>query len=143
MSREIQEKDEEKQSGKWKRVGRFCLKYPVSVLFALAIAYYAVQAYVFGISPFINRLIVYGLVVLWILWLVARHMVKLFLLLLFAGVLLYGWNWYATREIRKCEESGRIWNEETKACEEKKTIMQRIELLLNKYLSFSESQKHE
>lgn len=97
----------------------------------------------FDINPFINRLIVYGLAVLWILWLVARHMVKLFLLLLFAGVLLYGWNWYATREIRKCEESGKVWNKETKACEEKKTIMQRIELLLNKYLPLSESQKHE
>ena len=35
MNREIQEKDE-KQPGKWKRVGRFCLKYPVSILFALA-----------------------------------------------------------------------------------------------------------
>lgn len=68
MNREIQEKDE-KQPGKWKRVGRFCLKYPVSILFALAIAYYAVQVYVFDINPFINRLIVYGLAVLWILWL--------------------------------------------------------------------------
>ena len=143
MSNEMQSKDIKEQAGKWKRVGRFCLKYPVSILFALAIAYYAVQAYVFGVNPFINRLIVYGLAVLWILWLVARHMVKLFLLLLFAGVLLYGWNWYATREIRKCEESGRVWNKETKACEEKKTIMQRIELLLNKYLPLSESQKHE
>ena len=89
MNREIQEKDE-KQPGKWKRVGRFCLKYPVSILFALAIAYYAVQVYVFDINPFINRLIVYGLAVLWILWLVARHMVKLFLLLLFTAIMQVG-----------------------------------------------------
>lgn len=133
MSAEQEKTKEEQKTGFWRRLLRICLKSPVNILLALAILYYAAQVYVLGINPVYNKMIMFGLMGLWLLWLLARSLFKLILLLIVAGGLAYGWYWYSTREIRACEEAGRVWNKEKNVCEDKKTILQKAEELLKKY----------
>lgn len=124
----------EKKESRWKKFLWRCLKSPVNSLLVLALLYFGFQAYVLGHNPLINKGIMIGLVLLWLLWFIARNMLKLFLLLALAGGIAYGWYAFSQRKIAACENAGKVWNEEKQACEEKKTLTEKLERLWNKYL---------
>ena len=107
---------------------------PVNTLFILALAYYAFQIYVLNNSPLLNKAIMLGIACLWILWFAAKNLIKLLLLLILAGTAVYGYYGYATRDARKCEENGGVWNKESKTCEEKTGWLLEIQKLVEQYL---------
>lgn len=100
----------------------------------LALAYYAFQIYVLNNSPLLNKAIMLGIACLWILWFAAKNLIKLLLLLILAGTAVYGYYGYATRDARKCEENGGVWNKESKTCEEKTGWLLEIQKLVEQYL---------
>lgn len=126
-------KNEEKRS-RGVRLLVLMLTSPVNTLFTLALAYYAFQIYVLNNSPLLNKAIMLGIACLWILWFAAKNLIKLLLLLILAGTAVYGYYGYATRDARKCEENGGVWNKESKTCEEKTGWLLEIQKLVEQYL---------
>ena len=102
-----EENKNEKKRSRGGRLLALMLASPVNTLFILALAYYAFQIYVLNNSPLLNKAIMLGIACLWILWFAAKNLIKLLLLLILAGTAVYG---YATRDVRKCEENGGVWN---------------------------------
>lgn len=92
------------------------------------------QIYVLNNSPLLNKAIMLGIACLWILWFAAKNLIKLLLLLILAGTAVYGYYGYATRDARKCEENGGVWNKESKTCEEKTGWLLEIQKLVEQYL---------
>ena len=68
---------EEKKENKFKKITIFCLKNVVNIIFGLLAAYYALLAFVLEISPFENKVMLGGVVVLWLLWVFAKAIIKL------------------------------------------------------------------
>ena len=115
------------------RLLRLALASPVNTLFILALAYYAFQIYILGNSPLLNKAIMFGIAGLWILWFAAKNLLKLLLFLALAGVAIYGYYSYATRDIRQCEANGGVWNKERKTCEEKTGWLHELQKLVEQY----------
>ncbi len=107
---------------------------PVNIIFAIAAAYFGAQAY-FWEPTFMNRIIFFGIVGLWVFWIVARYMIVLFIIFALIGGGYYAYHQYSTREIRKCEASGGVWNKETKTCEAKVSLIENITNRVNKMLT--------
>lgn len=120
-----EENKNEKKRSRGGRLLALMLTSPVNTLFILALAYYAFQIYVLNNSPLLNKAIMLGIACLWILWFAAKNLIKLLLLLILAGTAVYGYYGYATRDARKCEENGGVWNKESKTCEEKNRLAAR------------------
>jgi len=98
---------------------------PVNIIFVIAAAYFGAQAYLWQ-PTLINKLIFYGIVALWVFWIIARYMIYLFVALALVGGGYYAYYQYSTREIRKCEDAGGVWNKETQTCEAKKSLLEKI-----------------
>lgn len=129
-----EENKNEKKRSRGGRLLALMLTSPVNTLFILALAYYAFQIYVLNNSPLLNKAIMLGIACLWILWFAAKNLIKLLLLLILAGTAVYGYYGYATRDVRKCEENGGVWNKESKTCEEKTGWLHEIQKLVEQYL---------
>ncbi len=126
-----------------KRISLFCLRNIVNLIFFLSLSYYALATYIFGINPITNKVIMIGILMLWFFWFLARTLFKLLFLLLFVLAIIYGWYLFSTREKRSCEEAGRFWNEEQQICEDKKSIMEQIQDLWQKYFSIKVAKQEE
>ena len=126
-----EENKNEKKRSRGGRLLALMVTSPVNTLFILTLAYYAFQIYVLNNSPLLNKAIMLGIACLWILWFAAKNLIKLLLLLILAGTAVYG---YATRDVRKCEENGGVWNKESKTCEEKTGWLHEIQKLVEQYL---------
>ena len=122
------------------RILGICLRSPIGTLFALALIYFAFQAYVLGNSPLINKGIMLGICILWGLWFLARNMFKLLLVIVILIFAAYGYYAYNQREIAKCEAAGGVWNKETGICEEKLSLWQRLEKLWKEYVAKDDSE---
>ncbi len=120
--------EEEQKAGLLKRFLLFCLHSPVNVIFALATVYFALQAYVFAPSM-MNKMILLGVVGLWMFWFLAKHMILLLLVLALLGGGAYMYYEFAGRAARKCEESGGFWNKNTQTCETKVSLVDRVKKL--------------
>lgn len=125
--------NEEKEKSLVLRIVWFCLKSPVSVFLGAALIYYAFQAYILGNSPWINKIVMLGIVCLWFIWVIARHAFKLLLVLILVGAVLYGYYRFVNYDADRCEESGGVWNKQTKTCVEKTGWMHEIQQLIKKY----------
>lgn len=119
---------EDKQSPWWKRLLKAVFFSPVNFLFIVALIYFALKAYLFDPS-ITNKLIVAGIVGLWMFWFIAKHMLALFLVLLLLGGGAYLYYDFSHRESKKCEASGGYWNENTKSCEAKLSLWERAQKL--------------
>ena len=122
---------EGKKPGLIKRFLKAFLFSPVNLIFAVATAFFAAKAYMWE-PTWMNKLIFFGVAGLWVFWIVARYMVVLFIVAALLGGGYYMYYQYSTREIRKCEQSGGIWNKETKTCEEKVSIIDKAINQFNK-----------
>lgn len=109
---------------------------PVNSLFILLLLYFGAKAYVFD-GGFTTKMIVLGLAGLWIFWLIARYMVILFVCLVLLGAGAYIYYDYSQQEVRKCETAGGWWNSNTKTCEAKTGIWDKVKKLYNDYKSHS------
>ncbi|MBO5442320.1 MAG: hypothetical protein J6A33_00865 [Alphaproteobacteria bacterium] len=125
--------DEEKKKHWSLRFLLACLKSPVTFALIALCCYFLFQAYVLGNSAFINKAMALGCVLLWFFWFLAKNMLKLFLILVVIGLGFYGYYSVSRQEIVKCEESGGVWNKETKTCEAKLGFMEKLEKLWNQY----------
>lgn len=99
---------------------------PVNLVFIIALSWFGAKAYLWEPS-FTNKIIFFGIIGLWMFWIIARYMIILFVVLALLGGGYYAYYQYSNREIKKCEESGGVWNKETKTCEAKLTIWQKID----------------
>lgn len=111
----------------------FIIKSPINVLFGLALAYFAFQAYILSNSSWMNKPAMIAVICLWIAYIVAKYALKLVLILIIAGAVFYGYLSFINRDAKKCEENGGVWNKTTRTCEEKNGLMQKIQKLWNKY----------
>ena len=107
---------------------------PVNVIFAIATAYFAAQAYLWE-PTFMNKIIFFAIAGLWAFWIVARYMIVLFVIAALLAGGYYAYYRYSTREIRKCEAEGGEWNKETKTCEAKLSFGDKIINRVNKMIS--------
>jgi len=115
------------QTNSWiKRFFTAFLFSPVNVIFIIALLWFGAKAYLWE-PVFTNKIIFFGIIGLWIFWIVARYMIILFVVLALLGGGYYAYYQYSHREIKKCEEAGGVWNKETKTCEAKLTIWQKID----------------
>jgi|GEM_PF-437009 len=114
-----------------KRFFKAFLFSPVNMIFAVATAFFAAKAYMWD-PTWTNKLIFFGIAGLWIFWIIARYMVILFVIAALLGGGYYMYYQYSTREIRKCEQSGGVWNKETKTCEEKVSLLNKAINQFNK-----------
>ena len=67
---------EESKDGKLKKIAVCCLKNIVNVIFCLLTGYYVLLAFVLQISPVENKIMLFGVVVLWLLWIFAKKPLK-------------------------------------------------------------------
>ena len=116
-----------------KRFFKAFLFSPVNMIFAVAAAFFAAKAYMWD-PTWTNKLIFFGIAGLWIFWIIARYMVILFVIAALLGGGYYMYYQYSTREIKKCEQSGGVWNKETKTCEEKVSLLNKAINQFNKLL---------
>ena len=104
----------------------FVLRSPIISLLTAAVVYYAVQAFVVNDSSFLYKLKLFAALFLWMLWLISKYLLKIFVFLVLIGTALYGYYHFSNREAAACEESGRVWNREKKICEEKNNWWRKI-----------------
>ena len=117
-----------------KKIIKTVLLSPVNITFAIVAVYFGMKAYSWEPS-FTNQIIFFAVLGLWAFWIIARYMVILFVILALAGGGYYMYYQYSTREIRACEEKGGVWNKETKTCEEKVTLVNKVISQVKKLIS--------
>ena len=116
---------ENQKPGIFKRFLKTFLFSPVNLIFAIATAFCAAKAYMWD-PTWMNKIIFFAVAGLWAFWIIARYMVVLFVIAALLGGGYYIYYQYSTREIRKCEQSGGVWNKETKTCDAKVSMVDRI-----------------
>lgn len=120
----------------------FCVKAPVTLFFVCVLGYFAFQTYVLGDSPFINKVIMLCLLILWAIWFLARHMIKVLIVVCVVGAVAYGYYAHTRQKIESCENSGGVWNEQTQTCEVKKSFLEEVKDLWYQYFP-QEDEKEE
>jgi len=130
MSKEKTIDKEDKKQSWWKKTLFFSFHSPVQTIFILLTLFYAIRIFLLGQDEFIIKAQAGGIIFLWILWCVAKSIIKL---LLFIALLLlgaYGYYYYTHHDEIACEESGGYWNAKEEICEEKGNLWQQIRRLL-------------
>lgn len=117
---------EEVKNSKLKKITIFCLKNIVNVIFCLLTVYYAFLAFILNIAPIENKLMLGGVIFLWLLWLFAKAIITLVLSGIVIILIVYGWYYYTHYDQITCKNNGGVWNEKEKVCEEKVNIIDRI-----------------
>ena len=117
---------QEEKEGFFIRFLSFCVKSPVTIFFLCLLGYFAFQTYILGNSPFVNKVIMLCLLLLWGIWFLARHMIKVLIVLCVVGAIAYGYYTHTQQKIEACEQSGGEWNKQTQTCEEKKSFLDQI-----------------
>ncbi len=112
----------------------FIVKYLSHIIFAAVAGYFAFLAFLVEKDPMINKMILIIVLGLWILWIFAKSFLKILAaIVLVAGMLLAGYYVLHADEI-ECKKSGREWNKELKVCEDKKSIVEKAQGYLRKWL---------
>ena len=124
----------EKKIGFGRKLLGLVLTSPVNTLLGLALAYFAFQAYVLDNSPLLNQTAALGVICLWVLWFVAKNIIKLLFILLLGGFAVFSYYNYINRDARLCEENGDVWNDASQTCEEKTGWMHSLQEMIAKYL---------
>lgn len=125
-------KEAENKPGLLKHILLSALKSPVNTILFLAFAYFGLKAYVFG-DAFMDKLIMFGILALWMFWFIAKHMLIILMLLILLGGSAYFYYEYLHQQEKECEASGGAWNVKTKTCEEKQGFWDYIEGLWQQY----------
>lgn len=119
--------DEPNKTSCWKRFALACLRSPVNTLFSGALLYLVFYIWVLGNDAFYYKMLLLGVILLWLLWIMAKYVLTLLLILAVLGIGGYLYYDYSRQDIVKCEEAGGYWNKKTKQCEEKRTFWQQLQ----------------
>lgn len=119
------------------RVFLIFAKNPVNTIFALTTLFFVLKVYVFA-GGLIDKMFLFGILGVWFLWFLAKHVLILLLLLLIAGSGGYLYFSYNQKLKAECEQSGGVWNGNTKVCEEKVTLTDRIKKMWNNFTTQTE-----
>ena len=95
-------------------------------MFIILILVYGVRIFLLGQDDFVIKAQALGVIFLWVLWCVAKSIIKLLLFIALLIVGAYGYYYYAHHDEISCEENGGYWNEKEEICEEKGNIWQQI-----------------
>lgn len=117
---------EEKKENKFKKIATFCFKNVINIIFGLLAAYYALLAFVLDIAPFENKVMLGGVIALWLLWIFAKAIITLVISIVIVLLIAYGWYHYTHYDEIVCKNNGGVWNKQEKICEEKVDLWQRI-----------------
>lgn len=118
----------------WKsKIFWWLVKSPVSVILFCSLVYFAFQAYVLNNQPVMNKLCMFGVLAVWGLWFVLRHMFGLLLILLLIGGGFYLYYAKDHKAETECENNGGYWNSNTKTCEEKVGVLEQIKKMWGDY----------
>ncbi len=124
----------EKKIGFGRKILTLILTSPVNTLLGVALVYFAFQAYVLDNSPVLNQTAALGVICLWILWFVAKSIIKLLLVLLLGGFVVFSYYNYINQDANLCKQNGGVWNDTTKTCEEKTGWLHNLQEQIAKYL---------
>lgn len=117
----------EKKKSSWvMRLLKRCLLSPVNTVLLAAVLYFAVRVYFFD-SSFSDKALLCGAVALWVFWFVAKQVITLLLILVLLGGGAYTYYHYSRQEAIKCEDAGGYWNDNTKTCEAKRSLWEKIQ----------------
>ena len=125
-------KEAEVKLGLFKHILLVALKSPINTILFLAFSYFGLKAYVFG-DALIDKLIMFGILALWMFWFIAKHMLMILLLILLLGGGAYFYYEYTHQQEKECEANGGEWNRDTKVCEERQGFWDYIENLWIQY----------
>ena len=101
-------------------------KYLSHILFALALAYFGVLAFVFQKDVLFNQMIMVMIGGFWILWIFAKSLIKMIAAVALIAAMVFAGYYVMHAEEIECKKAGREWNKTEKVCEDKKPIHQRI-----------------
>ena len=99
-------------SGWGRKIFRWALTSPVTLVLGALMLYYGFRAYVLEADPWRSKAIMIGLAVLWALWLVFKNLIKFLLLAAVAAAVFYGYYRYENRNEIACREQGGVWDGE-------------------------------
>ena len=105
---------------------KFFLKYFSHVIFALALSYYALLAFVIETNPMLNKMIMVIIAGFWILWIFAKSFIKILAALALLLTMCFAGYYIMHADEIECKKSGKEWNEKLQICEEKKTTGEKI-----------------
>ena len=77
-----------------------CVKAPVTIFFLSLLGYFAFQTYILDNSPFTNKIIIFCLLILWVIWFLARHMIKVLIIVCIVGAIAYAYYTHTQQQIK-------------------------------------------
>lgn len=120
--------EEEKKHWSLRLLGAMIFS-PINTITLLALLYFGFQAYILGNDPVLNKMIMLGIAVAWLILFLAKNLFKLILTIAVVLILFYGYYSWSRRDITACEESGGTWNAQTETCEAPQSWWQKLQNL--------------
>ncbi len=102
------------------------IRNPINTLCLLVVGYCVFQVYVLENDIATYNLIMFGVIGAWLVLFLARHLLKVIVLLIIIGGVVYGWLHFANKDKIACEEQGGFWNENTLNCEKKISFWEQL-----------------
>ncbi len=102
------------------------VKYLSHIIFACALGYFGLLAFVLEKDPMINKMIMIMIGGFWILWIFAKSFLKIVFAVALVGAIAFAGYYVIHAEEIECKKAGREWNKELKVCEDKKTVGEKI-----------------
>lgn len=102
------------------------VKYLSHIIFACALGYFGLLAFVLEKDPMINKMIMVMIGGFWILWIFAKSFLKIVFAVALLGAMLFAGYYVLHAEELECKKAGREWNKELKVCEDKKTVTEKL-----------------
>ena len=109
-----------------RRLIKFIFRNPFNILCALALVFCAFEAYVAQNDVTMYKMIMLGIVALWLFLFIAKSFFRIVVLLVIVGAIAGGWFYFMGRDKAACEEKGGFWNKNTMTCEEKIPLLDKI-----------------
>lgn len=128
-------------SGWGRKIFRWALTSPVTLVLGALMLYYGFRAYVLEADPWRSKAIMIGLAVLWALWLVFKNLIKFLLLAAVAAAVFYGYYRYENRNEIACREQGGVWDGEKGVCGDKTGWTEKLEELWKRFADGKEDEK--
>jgi len=102
------------------------IKYISHIIFACALGYFGLLAFVFEKDPMINKMIMVMIGGFWILWIFAKSFLKIVFAIALLGAIVFAGYYVVHAEEIECKKAGREWNKVEKVCQDKKSVHEKI-----------------
>ncbi|MBR6409665.1 MAG: hypothetical protein IKS23_05465 [Alphaproteobacteria bacterium] len=102
------------------------IKYLSHIIFACALGYFGLLAFVLEKDPMINKMIMVMIGGFWVLWIFAKSFLKIVFAVALLAVMLFAGYYVLHAEEIECKKAGREWNKTEKVCEDKKTVGEKL-----------------